>query len=73
MHVPVDDEFAKLLMVNTTRGLYKVKHLNYGVQCAPAKWHRYVETTFKPVKGCRCFYDDIEISTNNAPGTLEQC
>lgn len=55
MHVTVDDETAKLLTVNTTKGLFKVTRLNYGVQSAPAKWQRFVETTFKPVEGCRCF------------------
>lgn len=63
MHMPVTEETAKLLTVNTPRGLFKVNRMNYGVQSAPAKWQRYVETVFKPVAGCRCFYDDIKISS----------
>lgn len=63
MHMEVDEDTAKLLTVNTPKGLFRVTRLNYGIQSAPAKWQRYVETVFKPVKGCRCFYDDIKISS----------
>ncbi len=65
MHMPVTPETAKLLTVNTPRGLFKVNRMNYGIQSAPAKWQRYVETIFKPVAGCRCFYDDVKISSEN--------
>lgn len=65
MHMPVSEETAKLLTVNTPRGLFKVNRMNYGIQSAPAKWQRYVETILKPVAGCRSFYDDIKISSEN--------
>lgn len=65
MHMKVDDETAKLLTVNTTRELFKVTRLNYGVQSALAKWQRFVENVFKLIAGCRCFYDDIKISSSD--------
>lgn len=63
MRMAVNEKTVKILTVNMTKGLFKVNRLNYGIQSAPVKWQRYVETIFKPVAGCRCFYDDIKISS----------
>lgn len=66
MHVMVSDESSKLLTINTPKGLFHVTRLNYGLQSAPAIWRKLVEQVFRDVPGCRCFYDDIKISSSTA-------
>lgn len=43
MHMLVNEETAKLHMVNTTRGFFEVNSLNYSIQSASAKWQRFVK------------------------------
>jgi hypothetical protein len=66
MHVPVSVRSAKVLTVNTLKGLFAVNRLNYGLQSGPAKWQRIVEQMFNEIEGCRCFFDDIKISSKTA-------
>lgn len=63
LHMTVSDESAKLLTINTHKGLYKVKRLMYGVTNAPAIWQRTIETLLSDIEGLQVFYDDIKISS----------
>ncbi|XP_037505702.1 uncharacterized protein LOC119382034 [Rhipicephalus sanguineus] len=47
----VDDETAALLTVNTTKGLFKVNRLPFGVSAAPAIFQRMMETTLAGIQG----------------------
>lgn len=59
----VSDDTAKLLTINTHKGLYKVKKLMYGVTNAPAIWQRTMEALLSNIEGLQVFYDDIKISS----------
>ncbi|XP_049268928.1 uncharacterized protein K02A2.6-like [Rhipicephalus sanguineus] len=47
----VDDETAALLTVNTTKGVFEVNHLPFGVSAAPAIFQRMMETTLAGIQG----------------------
>lgn len=61
----VDDETAALLTVNTTKGLFKVKRLPFGISAAPAIFQRMMETTLAGIQGVSVYLDDIIVSGNN--------
>ncbi|XP_065203998.1 uncharacterized protein K02A2.6-like [Planococcus citri] len=66
MLLGVSEACSKLLTVNTPKGLFYVTSLNYGLQCAPAKWQRFIESIFKGLKWCKWFFDDGKISSKTA-------
>ncbi|XP_049268111.1 uncharacterized protein K02A2.6-like [Rhipicephalus sanguineus] len=47
----VDDETAALLIVNTTKGLFKVNRLPYGVSAVPAIFQHMLEVTLAGIPG----------------------
>ncbi|XP_037505852.1 uncharacterized protein K02A2.6-like [Rhipicephalus sanguineus] len=58
----VDDETAALLTVNTTKGLFKVNRLPFGVSAAPAIFQRMMETTLAGIQRVSVYLDDIIVS-----------
>ena len=66
MHMKVTESAAKILTVNTIKGLFHVNRLNYGLQCAPAKWQKFIEMVCNLIAGAKGFYDDIKISSKTA-------
>ena len=63
--IPVDDETADMLTVNTTKGLYRVKRLAFGVKPAANIFQKIVETVIRDTKGCCNFLDDIIVSSSS--------
>lgn len=61
LHLPVTEETAQLLTVNTHMGLFKPKRLMYGVSSAPALWQKFVDSLFAKVPCC-VVHDDIIVT-----------
>nr|XP_054932255.1 uncharacterized protein K02A2.6-like [Dermacentor andersoni] len=53
---------AQILTVNTTKGLYKVNRLPFGVSAAPAIFQRFMETTLSGLPGVCVYLDDIIVT-----------
>ena len=61
LQMPVDEETAELLTINTPRGLFRVLRLMFGVAPAPAIWQENMLSLFRLLKGVRVFQDDIRM------------
>ena len=58
----MDEKSANLCTVNTTKGLFKVNRLPYGIASSSALWQRTVDSVLNHHEGVICFVDDILIS-----------
>lgn len=58
----VDEETAKILTVNTHRGLFIVRRLAFGVKAAAGAFQRTMEDVIRGIDGVIAFQDDICIS-----------
>ena len=58
----LEDSSREMCTVNTSKGLYKVNRLPYGIASSPALWQRTVDTLFKGLDGVLCFVDDILVA-----------
>ncbi|CAB0017581.1 unnamed protein product [Nesidiocoris tenuis] len=63
LHMEVDAESARLLTINTSKGLYQVHRLMYGVASAPAKWQKRMDAIFGKLPYLSVFFDDISIAS----------
>ncbi|XP_037507352.1 uncharacterized protein LOC119383342 [Rhipicephalus sanguineus] len=57
--LPVTENTAKVLTVNTMNGLYAVKRLPFGISAAPAIFQKIMETTLAGIPGTSVYLDDI--------------
>ena len=57
----LDDESKEICTVNTTKGLFRVNRLPYGIASSPALWQRTVDSILQGLDGVLCFVDDILI------------
>lgn len=55
----VVDETALILTITTSKGLYRVKRLPFGISAAPAFFQQCIETTLAGIKGVCAYLDDI--------------
>ena len=57
------DEASKgLCTVNTSKGLFKVNRLPFGVASSPALWQRTIDSILTNLPGVCCFVDDILVA-----------
>ncbi|RVE41173.1 hypothetical protein evm_014177 [Chilo suppressalis] len=68
----VREEDQHLLTLNTHKGLYKCTRLVFGLNCAPAKWQRKIESILREIPGVHCFIDDIRIPALNDAEHLDR-
>lgn len=61
----LDDKSKDICTVNTSKGLFRVNRLPFGVASSPAIWQRTVDGLFAGLDGVLCFVDDILISAPN--------
>ena len=61
LQLPIDEESQKLLVINTSKGLFKYKRLPFGVSSAPAIFQRFMSQLLMNVEGVIAFLDDIFI------------
>ena len=59
----LDEEAAKLLVLNTHKGLLATKRLTYGVKVAPAQFQACIDKVLGGVKHVFTYIDDILIAT----------
>lgn len=60
----LDEESAKILVLNTCKGLLGSKRLSYGVKTAPAQFQAVMDKILTGIKGVFCYIDDILLATN---------
>lgn len=63
--VTVDDGTAKLLTLNTCKGLYSVHRLAFGVKASPGIFQRLMTALLAGIEGVAVLIDDIIISGHN--------
>lgn len=63
--VTVNDATAKLLTLNTCKGLYSVHRLAFGVKASPGIFQRLMTALLAGIKGVAVLIDDIIISGHN--------
>ncbi|CAA9999561.1 unnamed protein product, partial [Nesidiocoris tenuis] len=71
LHMPVCPETAKMLTINTHKGLYEPQRLMYGVSAAPTTWQRYVDQIFHPIECC-VVHDDIILTGRTTEEHLQR-
>ncbi|RXN36825.1 Transposon Tf2-11 poly [Labeo rohita] len=60
--LPLDDEAADLLTINTHRGLFRARRLQFGVSTAVSIFQRFMDTLLAGIPGVQPYLDDILIS-----------
>lgn len=70
--VVVDDETAKLLTLNTCKGLYTVHRLAFGVKACPGIFQRLMTSLLAGIPGVAVLIDDIIVSGRTAPEMLQR-
>ncbi|GFV71180.1 transposon Tf2-8 polyprotein [Trichonephila clavipes] len=61
----VDEQDRHLLTINTHKGLFHYKRMNYGIALAPAVWQRAIEQVLSGIAGVHVFLDDITVTGRN--------
>ncbi|GFU41265.1 uncharacterized protein K02A2.6 [Trichonephila clavipes] len=51
----VDEQDRHLLTINTDKGLFRYKRMNYGIALAPAEWQRAIEQVLSGIAGYTYF------------------
>ena len=67
----LDEEAAKVLVLNTHRGLLVTKRLPYGIKVAPAQFQAAMDKILAGIPHVFCYIDDILIATKDVKEHLE--
>lgn len=70
MHIEMDDDSSNIQAISTTKGVYRVNRLMFGVKTAPAIWQRVITEILEGIQGIAVFYDDIIIQGKNVQDNL---
>ena len=62
LQMRLDEESQKFTVLNTPRGLLKMKRLPYGISAAPATFQRAMEKILENLPGTMCFLDDVLVA-----------
>ena len=62
LQMRLDEESQKFTVLNTPRGLLKIKRLPYGISAAPATFQRAMEKILENMPGTVCFLDDVLVA-----------
>lgn len=69
LHVPVDDESAKIQAITTHKGTYLAKRLFFGIKTAPNEFHKFIDQVVQDLEGTIAYFDDIIIQGKS----FEEC
>ena len=58
----LDEKSAKLVAINTHKGLYEFTRLPFGVASVPAVFQRAMDTVLQGISHCICYLDDILVT-----------
>lgn len=72
LHLPVDEETAKLQTITTHLGTFRVNRLMFGTKNAPSIWQRYIDQLLGHLDGVTVFFDDIKIQGANPDELLDR-
>ena len=61
----VDDKTAELLTLNTTKGLFRVNQLQYGVSSCPMIFQQFMDNLLNGIQGVQAYLDDVIICGKN--------
>lgn len=59
LHVPVDDQSARIQAISTHRGTYLAKRLFFGIKTAPNEFHKIIDQIVHDLDGTTVYFDDI--------------
>ncbi|KAJ8032524.1 hypothetical protein HOLleu_26075 [Holothuria leucospilota] len=68
--LPLDENSAKLLVLNTHKGLYMPTRLCYGVKTAPAQFQATMDKILSGLENVCCYIDDILVATETPEENL---
>nr|XP_050037752.1 uncharacterized protein K02A2.6-like [Dermacentor andersoni] len=60
--VEMDEESKAYLTLNTSKGLYVINRLPFGIASAPAIFQKIVDNILKGLDGVTCYIDDIMVT-----------
>ena len=60
--LPLDAESQELVTVNTTKGLFAVTRLSYGVSSAPMIFQRTMDSLLGDIEGTSAYIDDVLVT-----------
>jgi len=60
--ITLDEKSSELCTFNTPFGRYKFLRLPYGLNCAPAIFHRIISELFSDIVGVIVYIDDLIIT-----------
>ena len=67
----LDEEAAKVLVLNTHRGLLATKRLTYGVKVAPAQFQAAIDKILAGIPNVTSYIDDVLVATRDEQEHLE--
>lgn len=67
----LDEESAKLLVLNTCKGLLGTKRLCYGIKTAPAQFQAIMDKILAGIDHVFIYFDDILVSTSSRQEHIE--
>ena len=72
LQMKLDENSQQLTVLNTPRGLMKMKRLPYGISASPAIFQSTMEKVLEGLPGVACFLDDVLVAGATETETLER-
>jgi transposase InsO family protein len=69
LHIPVDNESAKIQTIITHKGSYSFNRLSFGIKTAPNDFHLVMDKVLAGLKGVTTYFDNIIVHAT----TREEC
>ena len=64
-HMELDEATQNLLVINTHKGLFKYKRIQYGIESTPTLWQRAIEQVLQNIPSTQVIIDDIIVPGRN--------
>ena len=67
----LDEESKNILVLNTTKGLYKINRMPFGISSASALCQKFISQLFTGMEGVVNFQDDLLVTANDDESHLQ--